>query len=110
MSKKRVYDHMRTSSIVVVPSIWPEPFGIVALEANYLGVPVVASRVGGLSERIIDGKTGLLAEPGSPEDLAEKISKAIEINFSRERIIRLIKKRFDPDIQTKRLINFFQKY
>lgn len=56
-----------------------EPFGIMALEAMSTGIPVVASRVGGLSETVLDIRehgysgTGFLVDPGDPYDLAEKI-------------------------------------
>jgi glycosyltransferase involved in cell wall biosynthesis len=74
------------SSIVVVPSIWPEPFGIIALEANYLGSPVIASRIGGLPEIILDGVTGFLVDPADPEALAEGIIQALTKRFSRYEI------------------------
>jgi glycosyltransferase involved in cell wall biosynthesis len=64
-------------ALVVVPSLWPEPFGIVGLEALAAGKPVVANDVGGVSEWLEDGRVGLLARPGDVEDLAEKISSLI---------------------------------
>jgi glycosyltransferase involved in cell wall biosynthesis len=54
---------------VVVPSVWDEVAGFVALESMAAGVPVIASRVGGLAE-IVDG-AGLLVERGSPEALGK---------------------------------------
>jgi len=49
-------------SLVVVPSRWQEPFGLVALEAAQFGRPVIASRSGGLPEIVVDGVTGKLFE------------------------------------------------
>jgi glycogen(starch) synthase len=49
-------------SIVIVPSRWQEPFGLVALQAAQMGRPVIASRTGGLPEIVIDGVTGKLFE------------------------------------------------
>jgi glycosyltransferase involved in cell wall biosynthesis len=64
-----VLEAWRRCSIAVVPSLWEEPFGIVALEAMAMGKPVIASRVGGLSDIVVDGETGLLVPPGDVEAL-----------------------------------------
>jgi glycosyltransferase involved in cell wall biosynthesis len=61
-------------AFLVVPSIWPETFGLGALQAMACGRPVVASAVGGLPELVRDGETGLLVEPNNPRDLAKKLS------------------------------------
>ncbi len=55
--------------IAVVPSRWAEPLGLVALEALAFGKPLVASRVGGLTDIVEDGHTGLLVPPGVPRAL-----------------------------------------
>lgn len=68
----------RRADIVVVPSVWPEPFGIVGIEAMSFGKPVVAFRVGGIPDWCKDGVTGLLAEPGDWRDLARKIQRLLD--------------------------------
>jgi len=65
-------------SIGVVPSRWEEPFGFVALEANAVGRPVVASDVGGLSGVVIDGVTGVLVPPRDPASLAAAIQGLLD--------------------------------
>lgn len=57
------------SDAVVVPSVWREGFGLVALEAMASARPVIASRVGGLPE-IVSVKSGILVEPGGTTELA----------------------------------------
>ena len=63
-----------------------EGWGITVIESNAAGTPVVGSNVQGLRDSILDGKTGLLAEPGSSSDLAQKI---ISLLKDRERLQRM---------------------
>ncbi len=68
------YDTMpqayREADICIIPSIWEEPFGIVALEAMASGLPVCATRIGGLQDIVADHTTGLLFERGNAAALA----------------------------------------
>ena len=64
---------LRRAWAVVVPSIWEEPLGLVAVEAVVRGVPVIASASGGLAEVVEHGRTGLLVPPGQREALAEAL-------------------------------------
>ena len=68
----------RQSDICVVPSIWQEPFGMVALEAMATGRPVCASRTGGLQEIVTHMQTGFLFEPGDAEDLAKQLELLLD--------------------------------
>jgi glycosyltransferase involved in cell wall biosynthesis len=54
---------LRRSLFTVAPSLWPEPFGLVALEAAAAGKPIVASDIGGLRDIVADGETGILVPP-----------------------------------------------
>jgi glycosyltransferase involved in cell wall biosynthesis len=62
-----------SSRMVVVPSVWYEAFGLCAAEAQSHGKAVICSRIGGLSEVVEEGRTGLLFEAGNADELAEKI-------------------------------------
>jgi len=70
---------MRNADLLAVPSLWPEPFALVGIEAGSLGVPAVGYAVGGIPDWLIPGETGELA-PGDPptvDGLAEAIVRAL---------------------------------
>lgn len=64
LSREKARTAVAESAFVVVPSIWEEPFGLVAVEAGVAQKPVIASRVGALAEIITHGHNGLLFEAG----------------------------------------------
>jgi glycosyltransferase involved in cell wall biosynthesis len=68
------YSH---ATVTVVPSVWPEPFGKVAVEAMSLGCPVVATAGGGLAEIVRDGVDGLLVTPGDTLELRTAIARLL---------------------------------
>ncbi|MGC8846685.1 MAG: glycosyltransferase family 4 protein, partial [Candidatus Hydrogenedens sp.] len=74
LSREELFNIYRQSDICVIPSHWAEPFGITALEAMALGKAVIASKIGGLKETILDNQNGLLFEPGNPLELSEKLN------------------------------------
>ena len=71
-------DQYQRASVVVVPSIWPEPCPTVALEAMACGRPVVGSRIGGIPDLVEDGHSGLLVEPGDPVSLADALAAVLD--------------------------------
>ena len=70
---------LMVADVVVMPSITPEPFGRVALEAQAMGRPIVAFAHGGAVESIEHGKTGWLATPGDVDSLAENMRAALTL-------------------------------
>lgn len=73
-------------SLVVVPSRWDEPFGLVALEAALMARPVVAARVGGLTEAVEHGTTGLLVDRDDCEKLADALIQLLADPTSADRM------------------------
>lgn len=77
---------LRRSLFTVAPSLWPEPFGIVALEAAAAGKAVVASDIGGLRDIVVNGETGLLVGPDDRPALAAAMQRLIDEPELRERL------------------------
>jgi len=68
---------LAASTVLVLPTVTPEPFGLTVVEAMAAGCPVVATAAGGPLDTVLDGKTGWLARPDDPKDLAEKIVRIL---------------------------------
>ena len=70
----------KVSDIIVSASIEPEAFGRVAVEAQSMEKPIIASNIGGSNETIIDEKTGFLFKSGNSKSLSQKILKTISMD------------------------------
>lgn len=70
---------LEDQDVIVVPSVWPEPFGLVGLEAARFGIPSVAFSVGGIPDWLLDGVNGHLTAGTScsPRDLATAIVRCV---------------------------------
>ena len=77
--------YMIASDVFVLPSL-SESFGIVNLEAMACGLPIVASKVGGLPEIVKNGVNGFLVEPKNPEQISDKVLLLLGDDVLRERI------------------------
>ena len=77
-SQEKLNELYSSAHICIVPSIWPEPFGIVTLEAMAAGIPVVVSDVIGPASVITHNYDGLIFKAGDSEDLAEKIASLLQ--------------------------------
>ena len=76
-SMEELNDLYRWCDMVVVPSVWPEPFGLVGLEAFSHGKPVVGFDVGGIPEWLDHEHTGLLVPVGDVEGLTQAMEKLL---------------------------------
>ena len=70
----------KVSNIVVSCSIEPEAFGRIAVEAQSMEKPIIASNIGGSIETIVDNKTGFLFESNNVEKLADKIVHVLNLD------------------------------
>jgi len=99
------------ASIAVVPSVWQEPLGQVAVEAMLAGRPVVASDVGGLRDVVQHGSTGLMVAPGDPGALAAALDDLLDDPGLRRRMGeagRIRARQFEAATVTPRVVEVFE--
>ena len=77
----------KISNLVVSASIKPEAFGRVAVEAQSMERPIIASNIGGSNETIVDNVSGFLFEATNPESLSKKILEVLNLDESRLKLI-----------------------
>ncbi|MGF1550002.1 MAG: glycosyltransferase family 4 protein [Sphingomonadaceae bacterium] len=73
-----VHAAISASAMLVVPSRWQEPFGLVALEAAEAARPCIATRVGELPAIIVEGETGLVVPSEDPEAMAAAVARLLD--------------------------------
>ena len=98
----------RRAKIVLVPSKWEEAWGRVVTEAQYSGIPIVASNRGGLPESV--GPGGVLLDPDGPVDAWVEVlrrlwhDEAYYSDLSAHALAHSARPEIDPEIQIDRLI------
>ena len=109
----RLGDLYDEAMMVVVPSRWPEPFGMVGLEALLRQRPVIASEVGGIPDWLEDGETGLLFPVNDEASLARAIDRLAEDTQLASELGRRgrenVLERFSFDAFITRLIDLIQE-
>lgn len=113
LPSEKIIPYLEKTRAVIIPSICPEAFARVALEAMSYGKPVIAFNSGGMSDCILDGKTGYLVPPKDTVDLANKID-CLLCNPEHARELGaagklLLKTRFDKNRHFDRLIKIFEE-
>lgn len=77
VSPEAVPSIINAATSVIMPSRYPEPFGLVAVQAGQMARPIVASRAGGLPEIVLDGETGMLVNQEDPVEMADALFRLI---------------------------------
>ena len=96
--------HYRAADLCLVPTIAQDGLSITSVEAMAAGIPVVASRIGGLPYTVSDGLTGLLFEPGDPADLARQIARLLDDPDLRRRMGLAGRRRFEDEFTWETVI------
>lgn len=73
LDAERLARELSEASVVAIPSLWPEPFGLVGIEALTAGRPVIASLTGGIPDWLEDGVTGVGVRPGDVRGLVRAL-------------------------------------
>jgi glycosyltransferase involved in cell wall biosynthesis len=94
----------KQADICVFPSIWPEPFGLVVVEAMAAGRPVIASKVGGLKQVVVDKETGFLVMPGDADDLAQKLEILLDNSNLRNKMGQKARERVEEKYDWRDII------
>ena len=101
------------SLFVLVPSLWYENMPYTILESYALGKPVVASRIGGISEIVKVGENGLLFEAGNLDDCEKKVTSLWENPDQVKRMgvnaKKLVMNRFSPSVHYKNLTQIYER-
>lgn len=104
---------MASARVSVVPSIWFEPYGLVAVEAMRLGTPVIVSNRGGLPELVEDGVSGRVFKAGNVRDLVETLREFIHSPAYARKIGEEAKKRAiliaDPQKHVEKILEQYQE-
>ncbi len=110
---ERVLELYGMADVVCSTSFWAEPLSRVPIESMSLGVPCVATDVGGTREIIDDGENGFIVEPGNPGQMALKIGELLRDRKLRERFSRngkdKIRKAFDEDKIVREHMVFYRE-
>ena len=113
LSPGRMSEEYRKAAVVVIPSLWSEPFGLVGLEAMAHRRPVVAFNVGGIPEWLEHGKTGFAIEPGDTEGLAYLTGLLLEDRALARAMgsagVDAVTKRFSPGENARMLVSLYEE-
>ena len=113
LNRDLVIQEMKSSSFLVMPSEWYEGFPMVLVEAFSCGLPVIASRMGGMVEIVENGITGLHFEPGNSDDLVGKVRWMIEHPKGRQKMAlnarRIYEERYTAEKNYQMLIEIYQQ-
>lgn len=110
--RENIHEYLKAMDVCVVPSL-QESLGLVAVEAQAAGIPVVAARTGGLPEIVQHERTGLLVPPRDPAALAEAVIRLYQNPEWKDQLVAEARaqaiRTFDPERLTYQVIEAYEE-
>jgi glycosyltransferase involved in cell wall biosynthesis len=112
LSARELAYELAEASLLAMPALWPEPFGLVGIEALAAGRPVIASATGGVGDWLEDGVSGLYVAPGDARALARALDELLA-NPDRQRAMgeagrRMVSERFTVERHVSALLDAYR--
>jgi glycosyltransferase involved in cell wall biosynthesis len=112
-SQHTVDELLGRAELLIVPSECFETFGRVVAEAFAKGTPVLAANIGGLSEIVFNGESGVLFDPGDSDDLAERVrflfTNAVQLKRMRKRARAAFEQNYTVETNYTRLMSIYSR-
>ncbi len=112
LDAEQLAHELANTSVVAIPSLWPEPFGLVGIEALAAGRPVVASLTGGIPDWLEDGVTGVGVQPGDVRGLARALDELLATPARQQEIgaagREMVAARFSPERHVGALLESYR--
>ncbi len=109
LQREQVWEVLSQVDAVVVPSLWHETFSLIVHEAFAAGVPVVASRLGALTEAVRDGQDGLLVSPGDVVAWSTALQRLVDEPDLRTRLRANVHPPMTLEEHVSRLVSLYRK-
>ncbi len=103
VSYNKILNLYENASIIVFPSIWPEPFGRIAIEAMAAGKPIIASNIGGIKDIVDNNKNGIMVMPGNFIELKKAIVRLMENKKLRKKLGKEGRKKAKKEFNGKKI-------
>jgi glycosyltransferase involved in cell wall biosynthesis len=110
--QRHVEQFMQGADCFVCPSLWAEAAGLVNIEAQASGLPVVASDVGGIPEYVLDGSTGFLFPPNNAAELADRVRRLLSDRPLAQRFSQaaraFVEEKFSPSARLSEMLALYR--
>jgi glycosyltransferase involved in cell wall biosynthesis len=104
-----IEEYYKKSSVIIVPSIWPEPFGLIGPEAMSVGRPIIATNIGGIPEWLENGKTGYLVPPRDSNAISKKVIQLISNHKLMDKMGNAGRKKAENEFDIKLYVKKIEK-